>query len=186
MDDVVVVVPCWVVEVDVLVVMGATDEEEGLEELVEEEELLEDEEDDEEEEKLLDEEDEDELFDDEELLDDEELVFTLDVVILGQSSRLSRVVEVGSSVEAALADAPVTDAVATVVIADETEAAMETVLMATVWFTAAPVGPVTDGDGAFRTAAKSSICGAGEAAPIAARADRRLNVFLMLRTRSIV
>jgi hypothetical protein len=87
--------------------------------------------------------------------------------------RFSKAVDAGFNVDAALAEAPVTLAVATLVTSAEIEAAIdaESTLNVLVAFdTAAIGGPVAEGDGALSTAAKSNCCGAGAAATICARA----------------
>lgn len=76
-------------------------------------------------------------------------------------------------------------AVATVVTSAETEAAIDAVSKLKVLValaTAVTGGPVTDGEGASSTAAKSNICGAGAGAPAArwaiAAAMRMLDLIL--------
>ena len=88
----------------------------------------------------------------------------------------------GSSVEAALAEAPVTLAVATSVTSEETEAAIDAVSTLKVLAAVATTvrgGPVTEGDGASRIAAKSNCCGAGAAAARLAKATAMGKLDLM-------
>jgi len=122
---------------------------------------------------------------------DDELVTLLevdfcveDVVVLELPQALPRFSRSeGSWVEAALAEAPVTLAVASLVTAAEMEAAIEavsTVKVVDVEATALTGGPVAEGDGAFRTAAKSNCCGAGAAAAMRARAAAKTMFDLMV------
>ena len=95
------------------------------------------------------------------------LLVVLAVVAPQPLPRFSRSAALGSRVEASLALAPVTLAVATVVTCAETEAARDELSTLNVLVglaTAVSGGHVTEGEGALSTAAKSSCCGAGAAA----------------------
>ena len=113
------------------------------------------------------------LEDDVEVLtDDVEVLFTVevdvftvevvdffevvDVVDVDFQSRFSRSVPVGVCVDAALADAPVISAVATVVTSEEIEAATLALSVVVLSAVTAVIGtPVAEGDGAFKIASKS-------------------------------
>lgn len=98
-----------------------------------------------------------------------------------QPPRFSKA-ELGCSVEAALADAPVTLALASVLMAAEMDCAREAelTLVEELVATAVVGGAVLVGEGAFKTAARSNCWGAGAAAAMWAKAAAKAMLDLIL------